>query len=183
MKFMNSVSPSRSRSGPQGSSSETSGSVEGFGGELTADAGGAAAATSSSGKGSAGAEDSSGGGVTGGAADSIGGSDCGAASMASAEGSAGVSAGAESKGSAGGDETVDVGAAEASGGERSFIALCPVREARQAKRYAILASQPKARERRSRRVTQSDRGPVREGPCQHVGEANRGGQADLQKAK
>ena len=53
--------------------------------------------------------------------------------MASAEGSAGVSAGAESKGSAGGGETVDVGAAEASGGERSFIAACPVSEARQAK--------------------------------------------------
>jgi hypothetical protein len=52
--------------------------------------------------------------------------------MASTESSAGIPAGAESKGSAGGGEMVGAGAAEASGGERSFIAACPVSEARQA---------------------------------------------------
>jgi hypothetical protein len=36
---------------------------------------------------------------------------------------------------------------------------------------------------RSRGIAQSDRGPVRERPGKHVGEAGRGRQADLQKAK
>src|ERR1700722_9756520 len=124
MKFMNAVSPSRSRSGPQGASSETSGSAKRSkdGGE------GDGAATTSSGRGP---KDSSGDGVFGGAADSIGVSDCGAASTPWAEGSACISAITGSGGSAGGSETVVLGAAEASGGERSFIAACPGTEARQ----------------------------------------------------
>src|SRR6185437_9752907 len=153
MKFMKSASPSRSRSGPHGSSTETSGRAKGSGAEGEADAGwgegsvGAARGGVGSGRGSSGTEDSSGGGVTGDASDSGRGSGCGSAE-AVCDGFDGAAASADASavtgGSAGGGEAVGVGATEASGGERSFIAACPQEETRWLESYAILASRPKS---------------------------------------
>src|ERR1700722_6672405 len=132
MKFMNAVSPSRSRSGPHGSSSETGGSAKASGAWPEADAGCGGAAPTDSDRGSSAAKDANGGGATG-AADSGSGSgsasDVGGGSDGAA--SAGGSADSDPRGSAGAGETVGARATEASGGDRSFIAACPVREARQ----------------------------------------------------
>src|SRR5690348_952371 len=102
MKFMNAVSPSRSRSGPQGSSSEIRGSAKASG-DAETDAGLASGSDggvpASSGRDSTGAEDSSGGGVMRGVADSGASSGSGSGSGAS-EGSSGVAASAEGEGSA-----------------------------------------------------------------------------------
>src|ERR1700722_17311238 len=119
MKFMNAVSPSRSRSGPHGSSSETSGTAKASGAGMEADAGCCGgAATTDWDRGSSAAEGANGGGATG-AADSGSGSgsasDVGGGSDGAA--SAGGSADSDPRGSAGAGETVGARATEASGGD------------------------------------------------------------------